>query len=289
MSPTQVSPYDPGAFSEMQEILSRNLAHGGPRYSIHPGDLAWWAYHSYPREEDDSYWLEEGTGFAVLERHENEVVAFSLPGQSPAALALWGLDHMGPAARIGMVSTEDLDLEAALRSEGLETGASFGPVFLRDLAEPIPAIGLPSGWALRHVRGEEDADSRRRASHAAFASTMDPADHLERYLRFMRSPVYDPERDLVVVSEDGEVAAFMIWWPDRSGIAEIEPMGTDPKFHRQGLGRALMAHGLNRMREAGMTTARVITNSHRSDAIAFYEAMGFRRVADLRNWQRLVK
>ena len=200
MSPTQVSPYDPGAFSEMQEILSRNLAHGGPRYSIHPGDLAWWAYHSYPREEDDSYWLEEGTGFAALERHENEVVAFSLPGQSPAALGFVGPRPYGACRRIGMRSTEDLDLEAALRSEGLETGASFGPVFLRDLAEPIPAIGLPSGWALRHVRGEEDADSRRRASHAAFASAMDPADHLERYLRFMRSPVYAPERDLVVVS-----------------------------------------------------------------------------------------
>jgi len=43
----------------MQAILSAILEHRGPRYAIHPGDLAWWAYHSDPRTDDAvSYWLD---------------------------------------------------------------------------------------------------------------------------------------------------------------------------------------------------------------------------------------
>ncbi len=161
-----------------------------------------------------------------------------------------------------------------------------GPIFIHDLTHadrtPIP----PSGLTLRPLRGLDEADARRRASHAAFKSTMDPAEHLERYLRLMRSPVYDADRDLVAVADDGTVAAFMIWWPDPSGIAEIEPMGTDPAFHRRGVGRALMEYAFSRMREAGMSRVRVITDDHREDAIAFYSAVGFTQTAELRSWKR---
>ena len=84
----------------------------------------------------------------------------------------------------------------------------------------------------------------------------------------------------------GTVAAFMIWWPDASGIAQIEPMGTDPAFQRQGVGRALMRYAFSRMKDAGMTQVRVFTDDHRHDAVAFYPAVGFTRVADLRFWRR---
>jgi len=91
---------------------------------------------------------------------------------------------------------------------------------------------------------------------------------------------------LVAVTEDGTVAAFMIWWPDPSGIAQIEPFGTDPAFHRKGVGRALMKYGFARIRDAGMTRVRVITDDHREDAVAFYSAVGFTQTAELRSWKR---
>jgi ribosomal protein S18 acetylase RimI-like enzyme len=96
--------------------------------------------------------------------------------------------------------------------------------------------------------------------------------------------VYEAERDLVAVTPEGRVASFMIWWPDPSGIAEIEPMGTDSAFQRMGVGRALMGYAFNRMRESGMTEVRVITEASRPEAVAFYTAVGFTRVADLRFW-----
>jgi len=269
----------------MQAILSAALATGGPRYVFHPGDLAWWVHHSDPRtDEAVSYWLDADLGFAVLDANNQEIFAFSLPDQSPIPLLEWGQERLGPETLIGYVSTADRALESELEARGYEATRVSGPIFTRRLTADDPTPIPPSGFTLRPMNGEEDADRRRRASHAAFRSTMDPAQHLERYLRFMRSPVYEAERDLVAVNPDGRVASFMIWWPDPSGIAEIEPMGTDPDFQGMGVGRALMRYAFHRMRESGMTEVRVITEARRPDAVAFYTALGFTHVADLRFW-----
>ncbi|HEY6627611.1 MAG TPA: GNAT family N-acetyltransferase [Acidimicrobiia bacterium] len=285
--PDLVSPRNPTDLTRMQAILSAAIRDDSPRYVIHPGDLAWWAYHSDPlADEQVSYWLDGDQGFAVLFSDHNEVAAFCAPGQSPLPLIEWGREQLGPNAKVVCVSSADHALESELKEKGYEVAGVDGPIFIHDLTNedvsPIP----PSGLTLRSLRGEEEADARRQASHAAFKSTMDPAEHLERYLRLMRSPVYNADRDLVAVTTDGTVAAFMIWWPDTSGIAEIEPMGTDPAFHRTGVGRALMNYGFSKMREAGMTRVRVITDDYRSDAIGFYSAVGFTQTAELRFWKR---
>jgi ribosomal protein S18 acetylase RimI-like enzyme len=113
---------------------------------------------------------------------------------------------------------------------------------------------------------------------------MGDAMHLERYLRFMRSPRYEAERDLVAVSPDGRVGSFMIWWGDPSGVAQIEPFGTHPDFQRQGIGKSLMYFGLRRMRDAGYHKVRVLTDEPR-EATAFYEGVGFSDVGRLRWWK----
>jgi ribosomal protein S18 acetylase RimI-like enzyme len=107
--------------------------------------------------------------------------------------------------------------------------------------------------------------------------------HLQRYLDFMRSSSYVPDRDLVAVAEDGTIASFMVWWADDSGIAQIEPLGTHPDYQRLGLGRALLYHGLCEMKDGGMLTARVCTDDDRP-ATHFYEAVGFEDVGRLRWW-----
>ncbi len=271
----------------MQAILSAAIREDSPRYVIHPGDLAWWAYHSDPRTDHlVSYWLEGDQAFVVLFRNHSEISAFCVPGQSPLPLIEWGQERLGPTAKVVVVSSADHALESELEARGYAVAGIDGPIFKRQLTSGDSAPTPPPGFTLRPMSGEGEADARRRASHAAFKSEMDTAEHLERYLRFMRSPVYEAERDLVAVTDDGTVAAFTIWWPDPSGIAQIEPMGTDPAFHRRGIGRALMQYAFSRMREGGMTQVRVITDEHRADAVSFYSAVGFTRTAELRSWKR---
>ena len=269
----------------MQKILSSALSAGTDRYSIHPGDLAWWVWHDDPRYPDRvSYWLIPDVVILVIDAASNEIDVFAAPGRDRIPVIEWAQRRLRGQGEVALVADSDDHLIEYLSGAGYQPG-HVNRRYQWDLESVgVPHPELPDGWELRHVMGEHEADERRRASHAAFQSTMDPEMHLRRYLRFMRSPVYDPMRDLVAVSPDGRIASFMIWWPDPSGIAQIEPFGTHPEFQRVGLGRALIHYGLHTMLEAGMAQCRVVTDEPRTDATAFYESVGFQDVGRLRSW-----
>lgn len=206
----------------MHAIASRALASGGARYSIHSGDPAWWVRHEDPRLADStSYWLLGDGGFVALVEGK-EINAFTSSGDDPHRLG-----RMEPAASRWQ-SRGGLGLGGGPRARVL-SAAQRPPagvvhaLFRNGSRRGCFVADLGPGWVLPHVRGEGEADNRREASHRAFASTMDREAHLGRYLRFMRSPVYDRERDLVAVAPDGRVAAFMVWWSDPSGIARSSP------------------------------------------------------------------
>ncbi len=272
----------------IHSILSDGLRVGDGPYYIHPGDYSWWLYHDDPRFPDHfSTWIHGDSGFATIDTrgpHDGEVGVFTRPGADRMPLIRWSQRRLGGAGEIGWVADEDRALIDELERDGYEP-TYVHSVHRWDLAtRRIPRPDLPRGWALRSVAGEAEANSRRAASHAAFGSTMPGAMHLQRYLNFMRSPVYVPDRDLVVVTPQGKVAAFMVWWKDPSGVAQIEPFGTHPDFQRRGLGRALIYHGLSEMRAAGMHTVRVVTDDG-SHAAAFYESVGFEDSGKLRWWK----
>lgn len=271
----------------MQSILSAALVGPTGRYTIHPGDLAWWMWHDDPRHPDHlSYWMTPGRGVLVLDSRSREINAFTVPGTSVTALVEWGQRRFEGEGVVGWVADSDRGTAEYLEENDYRPSHA-DRLYHWDLARSeVSEPKLPDGWRLRAVEGEAEAEARRSASHAAFNSTMGSDEHLARYLRFMRSPVYDSRRDLVAVAPDGQIASFMIWWPDRSGVAQIEPFGTHPAFQRRGIGRALIHFGLRRMREEGMRLARVVTEERRSDATEFYRSAGFACVGRIRWWKR---
>lgn len=272
----------------MQSILSSALSTETNRYSIHPGDLAWWMWHDDPRQPDRvSYWMIPDELVLVIDSDSKEIDVFAVPGRDRIAGIEWAQRRLRGQGEVAGVADGDEELVEYLEASGYQPESVYR-WYHWDLEKiDVPEPELASGWELRHVRGEHEADERRRAAHAAFDSTMDPEMHLERYLRFMRSPVYDPTHDLVAVSPDGRIASFMIWWPDPSGIAQIEPFGTHPAYHRQGVGKALIHYGLREMRDAAMTLCRVMTDEPRTAATAFYDSVGFSDVGRLRWWRKV--
>lgn len=269
----------------MQSTLSSPLSAGTDRYSIHPGDLAWSMWHDDPRYPDRvSYWMLPDELVLAIDAGSNEIEVSAVPGRDRIPVIEWAQRRLRGRGRVAGVADTDDELVEYLEASGYRPG-HVNRWYHWDLETvDVPNSELPDGWEMRRVVGECEADERRRASHAAFESTMDPQMHLDRYLRFMRSPVYDPQRDLVAVAPDGRIASFMIWWPDPSGIAQIDPFGTHPEFHGKGLGNALVHHGLRAMRDAGMTLCRVITDEPRTGATSFYESVGFQDVGRLRWW-----
>ena len=269
----------------VRSILSVAISADTPRFSVHPGDVFWWIFHADPRHPDqDSMWIHGEDALLSIERTEPEIAVFSRPGHPAGGLIDWAQRRLGGRGVVGYIDDRDVESHDHLRNIGLRP-EDANALFEWDLiATPIPEPSLPDGWTLRPVEGEHEADNRRTASHAAFGSKMDHEAHLNRYLGFMRSPVYEGERDLVAVAPDGRIASFIYWWPDESGIVEIEPFGTHPDFQGQGTGKALMFFALQRMADAGMRTARVATDEWRQDATGFYEGVGFVRKGSARWW-----
>jgi GNAT superfamily N-acetyltransferase len=267
----------------IQSILGDRLLEPAVPYAPHPGDLAWWLYHQDPRRAPLEILVAGGT-FAVVDRSTPEVDVFGRGESDRVPILLGALDRIGGPAKVGFVSARDTELEAWLAANGyVPDDDDVSAAFIR----PVAALDrtAPNGFEIRPLRGEEEAFSRRAASHAAFESTMDTAAHHARYLRFMRSPAYSAERDLVAVDADGMIVSFLVWWPDEtSGVAQLEPVGTHPAYAGRGLGGAVFAFALDRMIEAGMHTVRVATDLKRTGAVAFYERLGFRRSEVIRWW-----
>jgi ribosomal protein S18 acetylase RimI-like enzyme len=167
---------------------------------------------------------------------------------------------------------------------------STDPHFVRSLAGPIPAPSLPEGFSVRPSAGEVEAESRARASYAAFQSKWEWGRYMQRRLTFMRSPVYDDERDLVVAAPDGRIASFcIIWFDPVNRVGLFEPVGTHPDFQRRGLGKALLHFALRRMQVAGMETAIVGTNEGNEAATRLYESVGFRLANHLRLYSKAIE
>jgi GNAT superfamily N-acetyltransferase len=156
-----------------------------------------------------------------------------------------------------------------------------GPFHIH-LARPLaglPAPEPPPPFALRAVRGGQDAPARAAVHRTAFHPSRVTADS---YRTVMTAWPYRPELDWVAEAPDGELASFCLaWLDDERRVAELEPVGTDPRYRRLGLARATCLAALHAARQAGATTAIVAA---RGDAayqapIRLYQDLGFRPYA----------
>lgn len=157
----------------------------------------------------------------------------------------------------------------------------------RSLSEPIPQPQLPSGFTLRQVAGEQDAQAWVELFNQSFIDHWNHSDvTIECFKHWLSEPHYKPELDLVAVAADGTWAAFC-WCnisPEenqRSGRNEgwIEVLGTRRGFRRMGLGRAMLLAGMQRLQAAGVDTARLgVDADNPSGAGQLYESVGFRKV-----------
>ena len=164
------------------------------------------------------------------------------------------------------------------RARGFVVAAMVGPpapLFERTLDE-LPTIRLPAGFTVQGVSNPDDGRLRAHVTHGAFSAHDEWESYAAAYAQFINSAVYDGARDLFVRSPDGRGAsACTIWFDEVNGVGLFEPVGTHPDFQGKGLGKAVMAEGLRRMKAAGMTRAIVGFDPTNVAALALYTSMGF--------------
>lgn len=87
---------------------------------------------------------------------------------------------------------------------------------------------------------------------------------------------------------DGELAAFC-WTKvhnDPEHLGEIYVIAVDPKFHGQGLGKAMTLAGLYWLANTGLDTAMLYVESDNVAAVATYERIGFTTYRADTLWQQ---
>ena len=95
----------------------------------------------------------------------------------------------------------------------------------------------------------------------------------------MQLPGYHRELDIVTVTPDGIIAAYVNGWIDPiNKIGDFGPVGALPAFRRLGLTRAALLEGLHRMKVHGMNRVCISTGVTNIPAIRLYESVGFRIV-----------
>jgi len=295
-------PYrDPADLAAMRRLLMDGQRANPAGSYMHPGLLDW-AIH-YPPDErafqrDLRLW-EQADGqapalaaWAFCYEHEGSFDVFVHPAHygtdaheavmdeyvawAEARAREAGLKHIWP----WWAMADDAVLDRLMRARGyvVDPAEPAAPLFGRAL-EALPEAPLPAGFTLQTVRTLADGEQRARVTHAAFRPRFDWARAWDEFMGYMRSDVYDGERDLLVLAPDGRGAAMCtIWFDPVNAVGLFEPVATHPDFQRRGLGRAVMAEGLRRMRAAGMTRAVLGFDPRNAPARALYTSLGFAAV-----------
>jgi GNAT superfamily N-acetyltransferase len=103
----------------------------------------------------------------------------------------------------------------------------------------------------------------------------------DAYLTAFRAVDADPRNHLVVAEVDGEVAGTLqltyIPGVSRMGTerAQIEAVRVAAAYRGHGLGRRLITWAVDQARERGCGLVQLTSDKRRTDAIRFYESLGF--------------
>ena len=276
-------------------------------FYVHVGDLRLWLNYTTPEDQPWSriYLWEAGQGeivawtlFSIADQAFDLFMMPELHGKPEMySMLAWSADRMSETLRQVGVSQvhkswnhpEDTAMRHALEQLGFLISGDTSVHMVCPLDRLIPGAALPDGYEARGCRGVEEVELRAAAQHAAFESSMAFDQYVERFLRFMRSPVYDPQQDIVVTTPDGRIVSFCKLWLDpvnRTG--NFEPVGTHPDFQRRGLGRAVVLEGLRRLQAWGMTRAILGTGIKNEPAIRLYEQVGFHVETQLLTYARAI-
>ncbi len=296
----QARPYrDPTDMATMKQLLMTGSQANIPASYMHPGCLDW-DTQCPPDEQENRrnlrLWerIDEGApslvAWAMFWRHEatfdlfvhpalhgtprHETIMDEYVAWAEARARAGGLKQIWPF----WAMQYDKVLQRLMKARGfVEIQASPPPPLFERVLETLPTIQLPVGFTVQGVKNLDDGRLRAHVTHGAFRPNDNWEAYAAEYGQFISSAVYEGERDLFVRSPDGRGAsACTIWFDPVNAVGLFEPVGTHPDFQGKGLGKAVMAEGLRRMKGAGMRRAIVGFDPNNAAALALYTSLGFR-------------
>lgn len=286
-------------YAQLRRLLIASVTEGHAAHYCTIGDLDWWRYtnkESAGIGVTQLWFADDGALIGCAWPIDDEVILLSHPRHRAVEgeMLTWA-----ETRRVALGAAEDKPLTLAVNGYDGDTARvallrGCGYTRTEDhhlyrrqaLDRPLDAPTLPSGYAVRQMRGAAEVAARVAVHREAFAPSRMA---VEKHRAVMAAPTYRPELDLVVTAPDGTFAAYALTWFDAENrMGYFEPVGTDPAHQRRGLSRAVLTEGLRRLRALGAQAAYVNTAGNNQAANGLYETLGFRVVDEEHRWVKEV-
>ncbi|MFH7004792.1 GNAT family N-acetyltransferase [Flavobacterium bizetiae] len=104
----------------------------------------------------------------------------------------------------------------------------------------------------------------------------------EKYLEAFRKIQEDPNQELTVAEINGDIIATFqltfIQYLNFEGTlrAQIEAVRTRSDYRGKGMGTKVLTYAINRAKEKGCSLVQLTSDKRRTEAIKFYEKLGFK-------------
>ena len=156
---------------------------------------------------------------------------------------------------------------------------------------PLDRPLIPQGFKIRHLSGPDEIEA-----YAALVNSAIPkATSVKTHQRWIETPEYIPELDLIAVADDGTLAAFCQSYYDplelvRSTHREgwTDPIGTAPAYRKKGLARAIVLEALQRLKSRGIEGAVLGVADSNKVARKLYESIGYRAIYKMYDYVRVL-
>ncbi len=96
----------------------------------------------------------------------------------------------------------------------------------------------------------------------------------------LSSPHINPKLIIAIVAPDGNYVSHCgLWYTPGDPYAYVEPVATDPKYRKMGLGKAAVYKSILRAKQLGAKEAYVVSSQQ------FYYNIGFKPIATETWWE----
>jgi GNAT superfamily N-acetyltransferase len=239
----------------------------------------WWRVDRHEDPDSQSIWVDGDTPVAgIAFTRWKESIGCDLLGTDAAVSEHAGLlwDRVGGGftdTTVEMLIREDDSTRiAAAEQAGFgATDDAFGIGWM-EVRSRSAAPSLPTGMRIESFAGGAHPMAARNGEHVAE--------------RLAECSLY--RRDLDLALRDGDqLAGYAIFWADPvTGVGLLEPMRIEDAYQGRGLGKVLIAAGLDRLAAAGCTRLKVGMELGNERAVRLYTWAGFRARSTTRNWIR---
>ncbi|MCL2592375.1 MAG: GNAT family N-acetyltransferase [Defluviitaleaceae bacterium] len=183
------------------------------------------------------------------------------------------------------ITDKEIEKQQLLKNNGYTLG-EFKPIHKFQYENNFKSPKLPDGFKI--INGNEmDLNKLINCFWVAFGRDGEPpSDYIDGNIRMWSAPNFDKSLLSIAAHENGDYACATAFWFDKKNkYAYLEPLATVPKYRKMGLASAVINDNIEKTRLSGAKYCLVFGAS---DAVSFYEKIGFEAICNKEVWSKLL-